>query len=577
MSNVNITGPVAPKDPVKKRPFYYIMRHKMVFGNPRPDGTGVQFIYESDGRLQSSAKVIGGVTDEAMLGELGTFEGFTKQVNSIGVVVQRAGDPIHVRFCFQMYGKSDPYVSGTTLTMDVLSDGMERVLDIAGAEWTGDDNIPGQIRFEFDHAGEDAEVSVCLYLNDGYTAPPQAEDKPIAFGSDAYNEMIARSLMLKGNTYRIKKAIDKARRGEDTTFAFIGGSITQGAGAIPINKQCYAYKTFTAFCDLTGRGYEDNVKYVKAGVGGTPSELGILRYERDVLKDGKGDPDLVVIEFAVNDEGDETKGDFFDSLARKIYNGPGHPGVILLFSVFADDYNLQDRLKCVGEAYDLPMVSVKNAVVPQFNLSEAEGRIITRSQYFYDVFHPTNAGHTIMADSLMYLIKLADREPDREEKSLEGIIPPKSADFEDIYYVGRDDIDSAKAVISYNAGSFTGKDTMLQAVERNLDLFGTPEFPDNWYYDGEVSKETPVFKLKVRCRNLLVAYMDSASPAVGCVDVYADGKPAIHIDPHVVGWTHCNALIAVREAEAKEHEIEIRLADGDLDKKFTLLGFGITD
>ncbi|MCR5279929.1 MAG: SGNH/GDSL hydrolase family protein, partial [Lachnospiraceae bacterium] len=488
-----------------------------------------------------------------------------------------AGEPIHVRFCFQMYGHKDPYVSGTTLTMDVLSDGMERVLDIAGAQWTGDDNITGQIRFEFDHAGEDAEVSVCLYLNDGYTAPPQAEDKPIAFGSDGYNKMIARSLMQEGNTYRIKKAIDKARRGEDTTLAFIGGSITQGAGAIPINKECYAYKIFTGFCDLTGREYDDNVKYIKAGVGGTPSELGMLRYQRDVLNDGKGDPDLVVIEFAVNDEGDETKGDCYDSLARKIYNGPGHPGVILLFSVFADDYNLQDRLKCVGEAYNLPMVSVKNAVVPQFNLSEEEGRILTRSQYFYDVFHPTNAGHTIMADSVLHLMRTADSIPSKEEFDINTVTPPKSADFENVYYAGRDDIDSAKAVLSYETGSFTGKETALHYCERDLDLFGTPEFPDNWLYDGSVDKSNPVFKLKVHCRNFLVAYMDSASPAVGKATVYADGKEAVKIDPHIVGWQHANALIVVREPEAADHEIEIRINPEDIDKKFILLGFGITD
>ena len=50
------------------------------------------------------------------------------------------------------------------------------------------------------------------------------------------------------------------------------------------------------------------MKFIKAGVGGTPSELGMIRFDRDVLRDGQ-QPDIVVIEFAVNDEGDETKGD----------------------------------------------------------------------------------------------------------------------------------------------------------------------------------------------------------------------------------------------------------------------------
>ena len=33
-----------------------------------------------------------------------------------------------------------------------------------------------------------------------------------------------------GNTYRIRKAIEKARAGKEVTLAYIGGSITQGAG-----------------------------------------------------------------------------------------------------------------------------------------------------------------------------------------------------------------------------------------------------------------------------------------------------------------------------------------------------------
>lgn len=75
---------------------------------------------------------------------------------------------------------------------------------------------------------------------------------------------------------------------------------------------------------------KNNVKFIKAGVGGTPSELGMIRFDRDVLRDGQ-QPDIVVIEFAVNDEGDETKGDCYESLVRKVLNLPWKPAVILLF------------------------------------------------------------------------------------------------------------------------------------------------------------------------------------------------------------------------------------------------------
>lgn len=75
------------------------------------------------------------------------------------------------------------------------------------------------------------------------------------------------------------------------------------------------------------------MKLIKAGVGGTPSELGMIRFERDVLRDGKEKPDLVVVEFAVNDEGDETKGRCYESLVTKILSMPDAPAVLLLFAV----------------------------------------------------------------------------------------------------------------------------------------------------------------------------------------------------------------------------------------------------
>lgn len=65
-------------------------------------------------------------------------------------------------------------------------------------------------------------------------------------------------------------------------------------------------------------GDGDNIHYIKAGVGGTPSELGMIRYERDVLRNFTVQPDIVVVEFAVNDAGDETNGVCYESLVRKI-------------------------------------------------------------------------------------------------------------------------------------------------------------------------------------------------------------------------------------------------------------------
>ena len=576
-------GIVAPKDPEKKRPGFYIMRNKDIFGSPMPDGRGVQFLYQSDGRIVNSAKVVGGVEDEAMLKMLFKTEDFKKLVHSIGVTVQME-EPEEVVFAFQMYGHKDPYASGTTIRKSVIADGMENIIRCDEVEWSDDDDVTGQIRFEMKTSGKFAKVSVKLYLNDGYTAPPEYEEEPVDFDSAAYGKMLENSVVSFGNMERLEKAVLRARAGEDVTVAYIGGSITQGAGAIPINTECYAYKSFLSFCDVLGIGYDENIHYVKAGVGGTPSELGMIRYERDVLRDFRNKPDIVVVEFAVNDGGDETNGVCYESLVRKILMADNQPAVLLIFSVFSDDYNLEERMIPVGNRYNLPMVSVKRCVTPQFY--DSSKRVITKNQFFYDCYHPTNNGHRIMADCLKELFKEADRRAGdvlgssgaNVKKAIELIgdtgfypddyEPVYGRSFEKVFLLDRLNTDAVKM---YNPGDFDEIDDELQCVEMDLDITTTREFPNNWKH----CRGNNPFTMDICCSSLVMVNKDSASPSFGKADVFVDGEKVLTVDPSKNGWTHCNPLICFMDRESREYHVEVKMAEGDEDKEFTILGFGV--
>ena len=568
MSDISLQ-PKAPKDPVKKNNSFYIIKNHAVFGSPAPDGRGIQYLYQSDGRMINGARLVGGIEDEEELELLKTVEGFKKLVSQVGVSIEMDDYDTEVTFAFQMYGKTDTYVTGTTIYKTIKADGSEFLINLDDVEWSSDDTVPGQFRFEFPKSEMYGTASVKFYLNDGFTAPVVEDEPPVDFSSPYYKDIIAKSIVSLGNNYRLKKAIEKARAGEDVTLAFIGGSITQGAGAVPINKSCYSRKIYDGFCDLTDTVNSDNVKYVKAGIGGTPSELGMLRYERDVLNDGKITPDIVVVEFAVNDAGDETEGRCYDSLVRKIYNGPGNPAVILLFAVFQDDFNLQDRLIPVGKAYDLPMVSTKNAVTEQF-YKKAPERVITKKQYFYDCFHPTNTGHIIMADGVIELFKQIDNSPeDSEIPSLDNIKAPIGGEFESVKLLDRAD-NFVDAVIS--EGGFSDSDSDLQNVERDFDIAATPTFPNNYLH---VSGNTDPFIMDIQCKSLLIIYKDSESPIVGSADIFVDGLLTKTINPHDVGWTHANAYIIHEGKESSKHHVEVKMHEGDEDKLFTILGFGV--
>lgn len=58
----------------------------------------------------------------------------------------------------------------------------------------------------------------------------------------------------------------------------------------------------------------------------------MIRFERDVLRKQEK-PDLIVIEFAVNDEGDETKGVCYESLVRKVLQLPESGSYLVVFRI----------------------------------------------------------------------------------------------------------------------------------------------------------------------------------------------------------------------------------------------------
>ncbi len=575
-----VRGPKAPKDPTKKRPAVYIMLDDAIEGRPTDHGSfeEVNFL---EGRVVAKATALLPELDKEIAKELQTCAGFRRLVHSIGVSMKAEKEENREKILrFAMQCRTDSGYNGTRYETETVCDGRETLITVEDIPAVEGETVLAAFNFGFPEYFT-GKMTVAFYLNDGYEVPELILDPPVEFNSPKYREMIERSVMNVGNLYRMKRAIDKARAGEDVTIAYIGGSITQGAGAKPIATRSYAYRSYEMFKQRFGKGDGSNVHFVKAGVGGTPSELGLTRYEDDVLRKGSVEPDIVVIEFAVNDAGDETNGVCFESLALMAMEGPGNPAVVLLFSVFMDDFNLQDNLSRVGYHYDLPMTSVKNAVTPQFY---EETPVITKRQFFYDLYHPSNDGHQIQAECLDELWKrigeALDAMDEQEKAALtdvnlekEGVIGNR---YRALKAFGRDDAMEHTVVKSLEPGSFTGRDTMLQCVEQDDHVYTTPEFPDHWAYVPEKNVKPEPFCMTMQCKDLLLVYKDSGDPCFGTANVYVDGQLTRTINPLEVGWNHCNAVIVYNGENTAEHQIEIRMAEGEDAKQFTILGFGYT-
>ena len=87
----------------------------------------------------------------------------------------------------------------------------------------------------------------------------------------------------------LPNVFQKLGQGQAVRIAYLGGSITAQAGWRP--------KTLNWFRSQFPKA---ELSEINAAIGGTGSDLGVFRLKQDVL-DGK--PDLLFVEFAVNDGG----------------------------------------------------------------------------------------------------------------------------------------------------------------------------------------------------------------------------------------------------------------------------------
>lgn len=211
------------------------------------------------------------------------------------------------------------------------------------------------------------------------------------------------SLTSLGNTNRLKGVIERARKGEELTIAYIGGSITEGDHL----DTCYAARSYRYFCEQFAKNGEEQITYVNAGISGTPSVLGSLRVESEVLA---YDPDIVFIEFAVNDGGEEEYKDAYECLIRECLEYESKPAVILLFARMEAGWTSQDWKKEIGAHYDLPMISYADGITYLF-----DNNVMQWSDFSNDYAHPHAEGNALVNEFISYFYDEVDRLPAQGE------------------------------------------------------------------------------------------------------------------------------------------------------------------
>ena len=360
-----------------------------------------------------------------------------------------------------------------------------------------------------------------------------------------YDRMVERSLLNIGNPARLQAKIRAAQSGEDITIAYIGGSITEGLDVTPAER----------YVTLSYHEFEDNycnggkVTCVNAGLSGTPSNLGVLRLQRDVLD---YEPDIVFVEFAVNDSQDFQEKQCFESMIRTILEQENEPAVVLIFNRTENGYTCQSVMGLTGMYYSLPMISVNNAITTELE----EGRLTWR-EYSNDTVHPNANGHRMTADFIAYLFEQVD------QGSWDAYSVPESKQYQAPYM---------NAVMITPESEDAGDLTITDHGSFSRYHGNRTGFAYQWRAGG-----TEGMKFTVTGNAVFLIYQRNSTANMGSADVYINGEKAMTLnacDPD--GWGDPWSQMLVKSKTIETYEIEIRPAEGSEDKLFDIYGIAYT-
>lgn len=207
-----------------------------------------------------------------------------------------------------------------------------------------------------------------------------------------YDIDYSKALAVNGNHDRLLKVMERADRGDKITVAFLGGSITEGSVASD-DKSCYAYLTYSWWCNTFP---DAKINYVNAGIGGTPSLLGVGRCNEDILD---FEPDVVYIEFSVNDVDLPNVSEIYEGLLRKVLYSKSNPAVVVINNGFYNDgRTVQDVHNKLASYYGIPAISIVDTLVA----CTLDGRIPIRD-ITPDDLHPNDRGHILLAGVIRYV------------------------------------------------------------------------------------------------------------------------------------------------------------------------------
>ncbi|MDP0496232.1 MAG: SGNH/GDSL hydrolase family protein [Verrucomicrobiota bacterium JB024] len=359
--------------------------------------------------------------------------------------------------------------------------------------------------------------------------------------------------------------------GDEVSIAYFGGSITEQGG--------WRLQSLAWFREE----YPDaTVKQINAALGGTGSSLGVFRLEGDVIEHH---PDLIFVEFAVNDSG--VKPDeiikAMEGIVRKIWQASNTTDICFVYTMTKSESRqlaagkLQRSasvMEAVADHYGIPSICLGLEAADM----EAAGKLIMK----------TDAPMTrVSGDELNEAAMMATDEQGRIIFSKDGVHP----------YPETGHVLYTQALVRSMEQSQYDADTLAHPLPDPID-------PDNWVMaqqltiteamlsgpweilspeNDQLAKQFnrrmhPIYRLQpgaeltFRFKGSKVAVYDLMGPTGAVVEVTRDGKTwkSKRMDAYCTYYRLATMDIGRNLDPDTVHEVVIRVLDEPVDRKQTL-------
>lgn len=345
-------------------------------------------------------------------------------------------------------------------------------------------------------------------------------------GEELYEKTVENSVINVGYGKRLREILSK----KEIKLAFLGASVTCGCDP-ETQEEGISYADFLKdIFENTGR----SVQMRNYAISGTNCFVGLMLTQ---LKVKDFAPDIIFLDYAINEENSPMGLEKFESLVRmalKLENSP----VVIPVSVFDQKGDsCEDYMLHFAKMYSLPMTGLYKSVYKDLI---KPGRL-PLEVYTKDIGHPYPDGHEFIAKAIFRTI---ERSAEENMPVLTLPEPLTAARFEDFQLL---DLDR----------SLVG----MESYE-----YGNHLFPQCW---KKTQNGDPLFlEAEIECSQLLVMYVKGNTNSFACANILSDGEKVGRFSGHsLFGWNNPWFDLVMSEDEKKLRHLRFETEKGDENKK----------